>query len=527
MFSDTSPLGAVGLRPLRSGIVWLLLLLTAPLPLFWYGFVGLSVAWETPEFRFKGVVPVLCFVMFLQVLRTLPDMRTQGPRWPGLALVGGALLLAALGNLVRVNHLVFIAIIVYTAGALICAFGLRRALAFWAPLASLSLMLPIPRFLYAEIHAFLEWLASALALAALYLLRVPVHLEGREIAFSGLTLTLPQATNGLLHFLPLLLFFFLVATFYRGPLWFRLLPLLLAGPVLVLLSAVRLIVVGLVLERGGTETAERFLTLTSGLSFLAGAVLALLLVACLIARLADPATVAFERLDFGFRGLPGQLLRLGLVENSRVLAVAALLATSFSAAFLFAPAWSSAPIEREKLSRFSPEVGGWSGSAMAIDDRTQSSLEADDYLLMDFSHPGQAAPVNVWIAYYYAQGRQQGAIHSPQVCLPADGWNIVQFGEAIIELAEGPLAVNRAVIRRDGSRALVYYWFEGRGSRDTNEVIARMRLRVDGIVKRRTDGALIRFATVFGPDEEVVDAELRLQAMLEEVVPSLSRFVPP
>ena len=58
----------------------------------------------------------------------------------------GALLLALFGNVINIDDFVFLSIIGWVAGMVVIGFGLPRALAFWAPVASLFLMVPLPRF---------------------------------------------------------------------------------------------------------------------------------------------------------------------------------------------------------------------------------------------------------------------------------------------------------------------------------------------------------------------------------------------
>ena len=89
----------------------------------------------------------------------------------------------------------------------------------------------------------------------------------------------------------------------------------------------------------------------------------------------------------------------------------------------------------------------------------------------------------------------------------------------------GAFEVNRAIIQKGLEHQLVYYWFEQRGSRMTNDFTAKMAVLWDGLTEGRTDGALVRVVTPIGRDgEEAADA--RLQDFLRETLPPLPRFVP-
>ena len=109
------------------------------------------------------------------------------------------------------------------------------------------------------------------------------------------------------------------------------------------------------------------------------------------------------------------------------------------------------------------------------------------------------------------------------------GWEIFTLephGVAFQETVYGDFAVNRAVIQKGLSKQLVYYWFEQRGQRMTNDYAVKASVVVDGLTRGRADGALVRFVTPIGEQESEADAEARLQRLMAEVLPSLPKFIP-
>ena len=81
--------------------------------------------------------------------------------------------------------------------------------------------------------------------------------------------------------------------------------------------------------------------------------------------------------------------------------------------------------------------------------------------------------------------------------------------------------VNRTLIERNGQRQLVYYWFEQRGRRMTNDIEAKIALVWDGITIGRTDGAIVRFTTNISGSEE--EADTRIQLAIDEMFPALAQ----
>ena len=154
-------------------------------------------------------------------------------------------------------------------------------------------------------------------------------------------------------------------------------------------------------------------------------------------------------------------------------------------------------------------------------------LNADDYLNMSFEAAETAAPVDVFIAWYRDQSR--AAIHSPEVCIPAGGWEMsrIEHREVVVEAGGQSLSipVNRAVIQKGVSRQLIYYWFDQGGRRLTSDHVAKVYLTLDAITTGRTDGALVRFMTPIAPDEPLEAADARLADMIGQTMPVLPRFI--
>jgi EpsI family protein len=185
-------------------------------------------------------------------------------------------------------------------------------------------------------------------------------------------------------------------------------------------------------------------------------------------------------------------------------------------------------MERQSFERFPMRLGDWRGRTSVLDPEVASVLAADDYIKADYFAPGAVAPVNFFVAYYDNQTDGDG-IHSPEVCLPVGGWEIFLLEERTINIPDTPygaFAVNRAIIEKSQQRQLVYYWFEQRGKRMTNDVLAKISVIYDGIVHGRTDGALVRFVTYISPDETPAQADARIMEVMRRAMATLPAFIP-
>jgi EpsI family protein len=83
---------------------------------------------------------------------------------------------------------------------------------------------------------------------------------------------------------------------------------------------------------------------------------------------------------------------------------------------------------------------------------------------------------------------------------------------------------NRYVIQNGNQRALIIYWYQGRGNAVASEYLAKIYTVLDSVRRRRSDGALVRVMTPFG--NSPADAEKSAIELASEAARELPAFVP-
>ncbi|MFQ5747058.1 MAG: exosortase C-terminal domain/associated protein EpsI [Gemmatimonadota bacterium] len=139
-------------------------------------------------------------------------------------------------------------------------------------------------------------------------------------------------------------------------------------------------------------------------------------------------------------------------------------------------------------------------------------LNPEAYLLRSYRDE-VGDEMSLFVAFYGRQARGS-SIHSPRNCLPGAGWEPVEHRRVKLRTAYGTGTVNEYVIEHEsGRRALVYYWYQGRGRVEANEYLVKWQMLRDALVKRRTDEALVRLVIPIedgaSPRTEVPDSLLR------------------
>ena len=112
---------------------------------------------------------------------------------------------------------------------------------------------------------------------------------------------------------------------------------------------------------------------------------------------------------------------------------------------------------------------------------------------------------SMYVGYYESQ-TQGRTIHSPKNCLPGGGWEPVSAGSRVVAIGEDSVTVNRYVIENKGNRAVVYYWYQGRGRVAWNEYAVKWDLIRDKALHGRSEEALVRLVIpVISGEEDAAD----------------------
>jgi exosortase D (VPLPA-CTERM-specific) len=516
-------------RPLSAaqGPLWLALAAMAAVVVFWRGFVSLVDAWSIPEYSHGPIIPLVSAFLFLREMRMAPPVdHPITDRWPGVLVALAALAVGVLGNLVRIPDIVTYGFIIWVAGVVLVCFGLRRGATFWPAVLHLVFMLPLPQFIYWQVSIYLQTVSSEIGVGLITLFGIPVFLDGNIIDLGVYKLQVAEACSGLRYLFPMLSFSYVFAVLYQGPAWHKAVLLLSAAPITVAMNSFRIGMIGVLVNSYGIEHAEGFLHTFEGWIIFVACVLILFLEAALLQRLTRNPKPLSETLDIEFEGLGTQLRRFTAVAPSAALGAVLALTAATAMTWLFAPERASVTVARDPLVVFPTELAGWSGRTQSLEPSIERVLGADDYFSASYVHPDAAAPVDFFVAYYRKQ-TEGGGIHSPEVCIPAGGWEVSSWEPATVTAPDGSrFEVNRAIIQKGVTRRLVYFWFEQRGRRYTSDYTVKAMTVWDSLMMGRTDGGLVRLITPIDPREGEEAADARLQDFVAPALAELARFVP-
>ncbi|MEB8389454.1 VPLPA-CTERM-specific exosortase XrtD [Rhodobacteraceae bacterium KMM 6894] len=529
MQRDVSSLEMRNVNPI--GVMWFIALIATALPIFWLGLMSLGAAWITPEYSHGPLIPIISLYLFLRELRNAPPMQVpmRVNRVPGIVVIVFALGFGILGNLVQIPDVVTYALIIWVGGLVLVGFGWEQGRRHQLPVLHLIFMLPLPQFIYWKLTIILQLISSELGVWFIQLAGVPVFLEGNVIDLGVYKLQVAEACSGLRYLFPIMSFSYLFAILYRGPFWHKVVMFLAAAPLTIFMNSFRIGAIGVLVNSYGIGQAEGFLHFFEGWVIFGACIAILFLMAVVLQRLTPSPLNLRDTIDLDTDGLGREASRFAAIATSRGVISATLISAVITATFVLLPAPERVIPQRDQFALFPRNVSDWNSYTIPLEPDVARVLGATDYINAIYSRPGdQDAYVNFFAAYYDKQTEGSG-IHSPEVCLPVGGWEVYSIEPTPVSFpgtVYGDFNVNRAVIEKGLSRQLVYYWFEQRGTRMTNDYLAKISVVYDSLTTGRTDGAMVRFVTPINQNETEADADARLHGFMSDVLPKLTRYTP-
>ncbi len=522
----------IRLRSTYPGYALFALALVAAALLFAQAIGQLYAIWnDQPEYSYGILIPVLTLFLIWRERHELRGLPFTGS-WYGLLLIVAGLLFRLIGQLGTLHVVVHYALLMVLYGLVLALTGpvlFRRLL---MPLLILIFMVPLPPYFSDQLSLQLQLVSSQIGVWVIRAAGISVFLEGNVIDLGSYQLEVAEACSGLRYLFPLMTLAFLITYLFRGPLWKRAIVFLSSVPITVLMNSLRIGIIGITVEYWGKGMAEGLLHEFEGWAVFMVSSVVVLLIAVGLSKPWRKAVVAKDTAREVSQGSAARTAARGsdLIAPFRnvprsFIAATALVALGATLEFAL-PERVEVPPARGQFVDFPTQVGGLSAARETLSPAVLDVLRLDDYFLATYGGNNDV-PINFYVAFYQSQSNGL-SIHSPRRCLPAGGWEVQKFERYLLRRDDGsgPWPVNRVLIQQGSERELVYYWFQERGRRLTNEYVVRWYIFWDALTRNRTDGALVRLVIPIPKGVREADFDAKLTRFASEVEAPLSRFVP-
>ncbi|MEM6913845.1 MAG: VPLPA-CTERM-specific exosortase XrtD [Pseudomonadota bacterium] len=518
----------------RTPVLGVAALLVSTLLLVFLSRTGLSHllgSYMTPEFSHGILIPFVAAAIIAFRHREIAAA-PHDHRWIGTALVALGIVVIGVGQISTTIHQLQYGFLLSAYGLLISYFGLKGTRVVAPALVYLLFMLPPPHFVTLALTLQLQLISTQLGVAFIELFGIPVFVDGNVIDLGNYALQVAEACSGLRYLFPLLSFSFIAGYFFQAPMWQRITVFLSAIPITILMNSFRIGMIGVLKRQFGVGATEGFAHAFEGwVVFLlsVGLLIAELYLLTAIRRAGSP--LDHLGISGSFDGLQTSLGRAfhdqRAILHRWVLGSAGVIMVAASVLGFIG---SRPPVlpEHKPLFLLPQVTDNWRGRDVPIEASVLSILQPTDYVNRDYSHAETLGPVNVYIAFHANQVAGRAA-HSPRYCIPGGGWEIEKTEPVDIAIA-GPngasIRANRVLVSKGLQRMIVYYWHQQQGKVLTAEYEVKWNLLMRSIRARRTDGALIRYATPLATNETEEAAESRLFDLMSLTQPVINDMLP-
>lgn len=518
----------------KSNHLWMLSAIIALLVILAYerDLWRLVSTWASkPEYSHGFFIPVVSFFLIWHQKEHLKLIGLRGS-WIGVSVVILGISLLVAGKL-GFNFLVHYSFVVTLCGLALSLLGREGFRVIWLPLLYLLFMIPLPWWLQRNLTGDLQLLSSKLGFILIRASGVSAVLEGNIIELSNHTLYIREVCSGLRSLFSLMSFSFLFAYLFRMKLWMRVFVFLSGIPIAICMNGLRIGFTAYFADRTGNLITEGFLHYFEGwiiflisISILFGEVWFLTKIKRLGPLrqifLPDPPKTSQKDARIRSTSVPKPFLAALIV-----LAVAAFFRSFLSMPYVdsLLPARASSP--QVSFVEFPIQLGEWKGERKALQSYKVEMLRPSDYVTAYFRN-NSGEWINLYVAYWES-GTNSGGPHSPEVCIPGGGWQILGMTPVTLDIispVNEQLVVNRVQIEKEGDRQLVYYWYQ-QGGRLVHSESTRWWFRSwQKATRQRMDVTQVRLITRISDAENWNDGDLRLTAFAKDLLPELARYIP-
>ncbi len=489
---------------------------------YWGTLKGLVNIWYTDEdYSYGFLIPLIVAYMIWDKRSTIKSLPISW-NWIGGSLFFLFLLISTYGILGSSPSAVRPAIPFLLLSIVLFCFGKYVFKALLLPLFFLIFMVPLPTVVQTNVGVPLKLLSTKLGSGLLNIFGVSAFVQGNVIDLGNIQLQVVDACSGLRYIFPLLALGVLAACLSEKKPWKRVVIIAFTVPVAVITNGVRIGATGILAQKYGSSVAEGFFHGFSGwLIFMFAFVLIILLMFLLkMIKGGDPKPGALGRLI-------EKILSKGesgcSVIPSIICICALLLMSGISQATGAMPRLTL----QGGFSGFPMTIGRWSGETDRMDSNMVALSGAEEALSAKYTGADGKA-VFLYIGYRGSPFMEnENFFHSPNVCLPSQGWNTLQLKKRIIQKVPllGFIQATEMVIENMNARQLVYYWFQTKKNTSDNVNINRFQLTLHALKHDNTYDLFVRPITPIYPNEGVKNAEERMDGFVNEFTAAILPFL--
>lgn len=475
--------------------------------------MSLIVTWHGRDDYSHGFIVPIISLFFIWADRERLSALPVTPNIPGgliLTLFGALMLIAgSIGGVILVQQ---VSLLIIIPGFVLLIFGTQFLRKLALPLAYLIFMVPVLDPVIKSVQFYFQLFSANLASRGLTFLGIPAFCHDQYIELPAITLEVADVCSGVGYLVSIIALCIPLAYFtQRG--WKRKSLLFVIAIVIGILSNVlRIIFIGLWSFLGGAVVHGPLHVFQGYFVFVFGFFL-LFLCALLLSRsnAVDTTEHAMKKTATNDTGLDAKPLNAGWLIA--VLILAGLLG------YLFTYKPKPVPLKRN-IDTIPLIIGNWKSTSANGYEMAMRPQGADSELTRIYQNKS-GYNIIFYIGYFESQRQNKELIHDNVRKLYAGADTIL-----VRTAHDSHAKINISTIKDGARNSKVLFWYVVNGRILTNRYLAKFYTTFDGLVHRRTNGALVMVSgTSTGPGNEqpLLTEEIEFT---ENALPLLDNYIP-
>lgn len=471
------------------------------------------------------LIPLITGYLIWERRKRIRDVKIT-PLWIGLPLMLFTFLFSIYGILGSDISAARISWWLWLVSVLIFCYGKDTFKTLFLPVVMLGFIIPLPEHVQAPLTLSLKLISSKLAAFFIGIAHIPVYVDGNIIDIGTMELQVVDACSGLRYVIPLMALSILCAYFFQRQMWKRVALFLLSFPIAVLMNSLRISITAILSQWASPRIAEGFFHGFSGWLVFLGS-FALLMAFSFTLKTIPPKDVKGQN-EYHTDSNPSKLLhkRQGRSNSLHFIITIVLLCLLFMASL------STSVMPRIDLTHgigaFPVEIGRWKGVSQPVDPEIVQKSGAEESFQAAYRNDKNEV-VSLYIGYRgtpFMEGEE--FFHSPTVCLPAGGWNVLEQDTYAVPNASPDykeFTVRKMLVEKLGQRQLLYFWFQ------TNHKIAhiifqnRFHLAMHALKRENTYDLTVHVYTPVIDKGDLTTAQERLDTFVRDLEPAMVGFL--
>jgi EpsI family protein len=461
------------------------------------------------------LVPFISLYFVYADKERLEQIRIKPNVIGGSILFGAGIMMLLLGRIGSATMVQQISIIIVIPGLILFLLGVQYLKALALPLGYLVFMIPpILDAAIAKLHWPCQLFSATLAAGLLNGIHIPVYRILNVLELPNVTLEVANECSGVRYLIAIIAIAIPLAIFTQKKLLPRLLLIIVALLIGIITNPLRITLIGVWAYKHGSETLHGPGHIYQGFFVSMVGFIALFILAFLAKKIHfknPPDAIPNEKIL-----APGNSADVKRFNKAWSTALSVLLCL---AGYFYLGTANPVSL-RSPLQALPLVIGEWKGEDAHYPDGFYVIDKADSELYRIY-RDSAGHEIKLYVAYCETQSQDKKIINYKLQKLYDD------VEEVDLPLASrDPIRINKTVVNNHAAESLIYYWFDLDGRIIANRYKAKYITAIDGLIRFRTNGAMIMLMTDINKPENRDEIMMRAQEFAKEMLPLLQISLP-